>query len=393
MQCNCTQIFFFCMLTTLLTSCGVSDSNNIFRIEANNDFQDTSIISPGNNAPITIPVIVNDQAVQLVEVRHSPTGLSSRAFNYDNTLTPYDPHTLMSFHINGGNPHIPGFPDASDMSGSVSLDPDSNLTLPETVKLIYTPTRNNFGVDWFSYTPRGINNFEDTAYAFVRYIRIAADQYEPDDFIQFARDITDYVFPVGTHHRETHNSDYHNPHPRRCSAYRAIGGMSIAGDRDWFLIRLPTGANTLNITVEASTPHQQSYAERSMFQHIENELAICLIEEVSGIPPARPNGPIAERYTQNPELPVPRPYWVSSRPSGAFSPKIQLNRNSKNPTPEGLWFKWPLDDASGFPTTVGTGKVFVRINPRPTIYSPPCSPNSVYEPHGEYRIDFSLGNM
>ena len=377
-------------ITSLMTSCGINSANNIFSITARNDFEDTSVISPGANAPITVPVIVNDKVVRLVDLNFSPTGLSSRAFNYDNTVTPYNTDTQMSFHINGGNPPQ----DGADMAGSVSLDPASRFDLLDTVKLIYTPASNGFGADWFSYTPLGVNGASDTAYVFVRYIRIAADQYEPDDFIQFARDITDYVFPVGTHLRETHNSDYHNPSPRACSAYRFIGGMSIAGDRDWFLVRLPTGANTLNITIRGSTPHQQAYSERGQFDNLENELAITLVEEVTGLPPPRPtNGPIAERYTQNPEPPFPRPYWITSRPSGAFTHLIQLNRNSKNPTPEGLWFKWPLDDASGFPTTVGTGKVFIRINPRPTIYSPPCSANPAYEPHGDYRIDFLMGNM
>ena len=380
----------------LLSSCGINSGNNIYNITSRNDFQDTTVISSGTNNPITVPVLVNDSIVRLVDLNFSPNGLSGRAFDYDPGANLYNTDSQLSFHINGGNPNVGGFPDPSDMSGSVSLDPASRFDQLETVQLIYTPAQNNFGCDWFSYTPLGINGATDTAYVFVRYVRIAADQYEPDDFIQFARDITDYVFPVGSNHRETHTSDYHNPNPRSCSTYRFIGGMSINGDRDWFLIRLPAGANDLNITVKGSTPHQQAYGDRGSFDNLENELCIALIDEVNGECPFRAtNGPIAERYTQNPDIaPSPRPYWITSRPSNAFTHLIQLNRNSKNPTPEGLWFKWPLDNAEWFPNGLGNqGKVFIRINPRPTIYSPPCSSNPVYQPHGEYRIDFLMGRI
>ena len=384
------------LASMFLTSCGINSANNIFAITSRNDFQDTTVISAGTNNPITVPVLVNDDIVRLVDLNYSATGLSGRAFLYDPGATLYNTDSQLSFHINGGNPNVAGYPDPSDMSGTVSLDPASRFDQLDTVNLIYTPAQNNFGCDWFSYTPLGVNGATDTAYVFVRYVRIAADQYEPDDFIQFARDITDYVFPLGTHHRETHTSDYHNPNPRNCSAYRFLGGMSINGDRDWFLIRLPVGANNLNITIEGSDPHQQAYGDRGNFDNLENELCVCLIEEVGGTTPGRGAlGPVAEAYAQVPAEPGPiyRPYWYSSTPTGGAPVKIQLNRNSKN-APEGLWFKWPLDNAEWFPNGLGDqGKVFVRINPRPTIYAPPCSANPVYEPHGEYRIDFLMGTI
>ena len=384
--CYCSMA---CLISFALTGCGVGQSNNIFAITAENDFEDTTVVTSGaSNPDVIIPVIINDKVVKLVDINFDATGQSGRTYLYDPGATLYNTDSQMSFHINGGNPNIPGFPDAADMAGSVSLTPGSDFTVPDTVQLTYSPASNAWGVDWFSYTPLGINGASDTAYAFVRYVRIAEDEYEPDDFIQFARDITDYALPGGAggiHHRETHNSDYTNPDIRRFTAYRAVGGMSIRGDRDWYLIRLPTGANAFDITVKIGTPHEQDYSDRPAYQDTENELCITLIEEVSGIPPTRANGPAAQRYTQNPETPIPRPYWTDTA-FGLANHLTQLNRNSKDgsPAPTALWFKWPLDDASGFPTTVGTGKVFVRINPRPTIYAPA----PVYEPHGEYRIDF-----
>lgn len=380
--------------TIALSSCGVNSGNNIFAITARNDFQNTTVIGTGGD--ITVPVIVNDDIIQLVSISHSNTGLSGRPFNFDPGVTPYNTSTDLSYHINGGNPNVAGFPDPADKAGSVTLDPDSNLTQPETVQLIYSPTGGGYGVDWFSYTPRGINNFQDTAYVFVRYVRIEQDQYEPDDFIQFARDINDFIFPVGTHHRETHNSDYHNPAPRTCGAvYNCLPGMTIAGDRDWWKFDIPSGANNLSLTVKAGTPHHQDYSDRGSFQDIENELCITLIAEETGEPPVQTDGfadlPIAQRYTQNchPLFSIsPRPYWFGSDPGGGFEPLIQLNRNAKTPIPDSLFFKWRLDASSGF---LVRRRVFIRINPRPSIYSGPCNlANPVYQPHGEYRVEFWL---
>ncbi len=393
---NSPSVFaMLCASVLLLSSCGVGQSNNIFDITARNDFQNTTVITAGTNPSITVPVILNDDVVQLVDVNHTSTGLSGRPFNFDNSVTPYNTDTDLSYHINGGNPHLPPYHDPSDMAGSVAKAPGFDPTLLDTVQLVYTPVANNHGVDWFSYTPLGINGASDTAYVFVRYVRIAQDRHEPDDFIQFARDITDFIFPRGQHLYETHNSDYNNPVPRPCAAYgNVILGMNIAGDRDWWVFRIPSGMNNANITIKGSTPHQLDWSDRGSFQDTENELCITLIEEATGLPPqyltGLPNLPIAERYTQNPDFPLPRPYWITSRPSGAFTHLVQLNRNSKNPTPEGLWFKWKLDADSQF---LNRRKVFIRVNPRPRIMSAVCGGTPVYEPHGDYRIDIVLGRI
>ena len=166
-----------------MSGCGINQANSIYSITARNDFQGTSVISPDANAPISVPVIVNDRVFRMVDLDFSPTGLSARGWDYDAAATLWNTDSELSYNINGGNPPQ----DGADMAGTVSLDPASNFDELDTVRLIYTPISDNFGVDWFSYTPQGLTGATDTAYVFVRYIRIEADVYEPDDFIQFAK--------------------------------------------------------------------------------------------------------------------------------------------------------------------------------------------------------------
>ncbi|NRA37242.1 MAG: hypothetical protein HRU15_03820 [Planctomycetes bacterium] len=396
-------LIFVC---SLISSCGVntaaSGAIGLYTVTARNDTQDLTFVTAGTNPDVIIPIIVNDTIQVMTGISYRGSGHSALPFNYDPTVTPWDPDSGLSLNINGGNPHFPaaGFPDASDMSGVVT---DNHLLVgfddPSLIELTYDPSTDAHGVDWFAYTPLGINGGSDTAYVIVRFVMITEDEYEPDDFIQFARDITPYVTNnnFGENYSESHNSDYPNLDDRRVTAFRTIGSgdnFSIRGDRDWFVLTLPTNVADHAIEIKTIIPKVLTYANRNSPTSLENELGVVLIEETSGQAPARNNGPPEYRYTQNTDFIPFLPYYSVVPGFVNINHLFQNQRQNHEPgLPSPLWFKWPLDLAAGFlsPAQGGssTGRVFIRINPTARL------PNGIafgidryYM--GDYRIDFKL---
>lgn len=406
------------ILCSLITSCGTdtgAGAIGLFTVTARNDTQDLTFVTAGTNPDVVVPVIVND-TIQIMTGLDYPGylgangdfgGNSGHPFNYDNTVTPWDPDSGLSMNINGGNPHFPlaGFPDAPDMGGVLT---DNRATVgfndPNLIEITYAPNQDTHGVDWFAYTPYGINGGVDTAYVIVRFVMITEDDYEPDDFMQFARDITPYVTKtIGENYTESHNSDYPNLDSRPATSYRTAASgdnFSIRGDRDWFLIRLPTNRPDYAIEIKTILPKTLLYSNRDQAGSV-NDLGVVLIEEQTGRPPQRANnGPILYRYTQNMDVALPflpyssvLPGFVAGTGAG-LNNKNHLFQNERqnfepgNPSP--LWFKWPLDTASNFlpgSPIPSTGRVFIRVNPTASINPGGIAP--IYF-MGDYRIDFKL---
>lgn len=117
---------------------------------------------------------------------------------------------------------------ADGLFGTVAINETDNT-------LEYTPRGPNDGIvyaDWFEYVLLAGNNSFDVARVTVRFTDFTSDEYEPDDFQEFARPIQ---VNVGQPVFERHTSDIIN-NVGGGSYFGA--GTSIGGDEDWFQLEI-----------------------------------------------------------------------------------------------------------------------------------------------------------
>ena len=122
----------------------------------------------------------------------------------------------------------------------------------------YAPFPVNDGeyfADWFEYRIRSNNNAYSVGRVSVRFVESPSDQFEPDDFQEYARPIS---LTFGIPKVENHTSDYPNIIPL---VGTFVQGQTIGGDEDWFLITTqtaPTGGLVTWLDIETIIPGSSS---------------------------------------------------------------------------------------------------------------------------------------
>ncbi|NRA37241.1 MAG: hypothetical protein HRU15_03815, partial [Planctomycetes bacterium] len=131
------------------------------------------------------------------------------------------------------------------------------------VSVDYTPTATNVDhvyADWFQYVVKSSNDTFDIGKISIRFTDYVSDQYEPDDFQEYARTIP---LQVGIPILESHTSDYANRvSPVGGDAGHAGTSAMIGGDEDWFKLTVGTstaGAGTAQyLMIETLLPPSTS---------------------------------------------------------------------------------------------------------------------------------------